>query len=1114
MGVFGDIKDQFSVQDLGINSALGVVAGLATSRLLGVPAKGTFVSGGILGTAAYITDLVPEEHMTPMRSTLFTVFTLGLVVFGLTKAQVKYPENFLIKLLPREIKPLICVAALNVFGKTMMIYFPVIFPGFKTAPALPKALKDLFALPSKEVRVCHSYYDGNSDAFTALPVKTQVALNHTFEREKLTSLSTTPLAPTTFDSWETEELRLMREQEVSMGTADIERAFETKCFASELDPPKTISESFALPATVGAITALNTTHQKWYLTFFKAHPSKFDELSPAKQLAFLIFPEFAGFTIRAPKTTAEVDELDKAGVNLFHPDFDSNNHSPEVGLALIRRFAAEGLDLPKDIKEQLAKLPRITTVDEVNRLSPSDLLLYQTQFSQDPTSWNTLDVTVRWAFQAKKGTWPPMNRPSTDREIQTLSNDLVAHFHRTFDREQVSDENTRLSWYEKFYECQLPPLEGMAQDCSRILRGQKKTSPFRTFSNTGQVGLLTPAQLTWFSEVYYHYREAWIALPLNYQAQFRKKVSDAVIFPTFSYPISKEAVETLDAEATPALQKDFQMEIMQSTGRGFIKWGSSPLNDQDPALFKLSDGARRNVLVALGKKFTPPLPKGFDPYVEPPKEADKVRVLDAQKLDYWAKYFTSNPDKWNTLPLIIQIAYLQHAESRAVHRDLFPDLCISNAELKELAEKGNQAQATGTANEANTHYQAILYLASKACMFNLTAWVRWPREIQLLLKTAFGHLFYGHTDARLGGGPIPETPDNAPLGMGIDAKFIKAFHDNFHPTAFKGANCDALFTAFRDRFLQDLGGDVGILGLPKTLLKNIDLSNFTDEDRSWAQMILTHDAGQNAWKALTCQEQLIYRRECQALRGGIPIAYNGDHEPSKGHYTRPTLEEIPHFTTQDLEDLHNYYADESNPWMEVPYHIQEALNERFAEIRRQPFFTPWDVTGGYARSLTKDSYRAKSLMAFYQKKETLWNALDQGTRDHLRAATTALYLDPTVSQADHDSAKRTYYLHRIPHQLKRKVHSFKNRVGPYMTKRNMAIAGALGTTYVVTELAGIPNGVPDVIFSSMVGVSSWTLGTGWSLLTGTLSIAGSVVSYPFTSGGNVTAIDLGDGTDT
>lgn len=1105
MGVFGDIKDQFSLQDLGINSALGVVAGLATSRLLGVPAKGTFVSGGILGTAAYITDLVPEEHMTPMKSTLFSVFTLGLVVFGLTKAQLKYPGNFLVKLLPTEIKPLICVAALNAFGKTMMIYFPVIFPGFKTAPTLPKALKELFTLPSKDIRLCHSYYDGNPETFTALPVKTQVALNHTFEREKLSPLSTSPLTATTFDDWKAEELRLMREQEVSMGAVEIERAFETKCYALELDPPKTIPETFALPTSVGTITALTTTQQKWYLAFFSDHPSKWEELSPAKQLAFLTFPEFAGLTVRDPKTPPEVDELDKDGVTFFHHDFDSKNHSHEVGLAFIRRFATERLALPENIQQQLAKLPRITTVGEVNSLSSSDLLLYQTLFSQNPkTSWDTLDVTVRWAFQAKKGTWPPMSRPSTKREIQNLSNDLVTHFHKTFVREQVPDENTRLDWYEKFYECKLPPLTGMAQDCSRILRGKKETSPFRTFFNAGEVGRLDQAQLKWFSEVYYHYREAWIALPLNYQAQFRKNASETLTFPTFTYPISKEAVDTLDAEATTALQKDFKIEIMLSTGRGVIKWGASPLDDQNPELFKLSDRKRHNVLVALGKKFTPPLPEGFDPYVEPPKEVDKVRELDAKKLEYWAQYFNSNEDKWNSLPLIIQISYLQHAETKSVHRNSFPDLCIRNAELKELAEKGNQDQIAGTGNDANTHYQAILYLANKAHMFDLTTWVRWPREIQLLLKIAFGHLGYAHNDARLGGGPIPETPDNAPLGVGIDAKFIKAFHDNFHPSAFKRPNRDALFTAFRDKFLQDLGGDVGILGLPKTLLKNINLSNLTDEDRSWAQMVLTHNDGQDAWKALTCKEQLIYRRECQAIRGGIPVEFDADHIPTKGHFTPPTLEEIPHFSFTDLQDLHAYYDHMNSPWMDLPYHIQEALNEQFSEIGRQPLTTPWDVTQSYAQGLIKDSYRAKSLLDFYTKNDTLWHALDQTVRAALVNSTTAHYLNVDFDQGRHDSAKRSYYLKRIPHQLQRNMHSFKNRVGPYMTKRNVAIAGAVGTAYIVTELAGIPNGIPDVIFSSMVGATSWTLGTGWSLLTGTLSVAGSVVTYPFTSGGNQT----------
>ena len=54
-----------------------------------------------------------------------------------------------------------------------------------------------------------------------------------------------------------------------------------------------------------------------------------------------------------------------------------------------------------------------------------------------------------------------------------------------------------------------------------------------------------------------------------------------------------------------------------------------------------------------------------------------------------------------------------------------------------------------------------------------------------------------------------------------------------------------------------------------------------------------------------------------------------------------------------------------------------------------------------------------------------------------------------------------------------------------MTRRNLIIGG-LATAYIVTDLAGIPNGVPDVIlntaWSIASGVTTTTFGLGWSAL--------------------------------
>ena len=56
-----------------------------------------------------------------------------------------------------------------------------------------------------------------------------------------------------------------------------------------------------------------------------------------------------------------------------------------------------------------------------------------------------------------------------------------------------------------------------------------------------------------------------------------------------------------------------------------------------------------------------------------------------------------------------------------------------------------------------------------------------------------------------------------------------------------------------------------------------------------------------------------------------------------------------------------------------------------------------------------------------------------------------------------------------------------------MTRRNLIIGG-LATAYIVTDLAGIPNLVPDVILNTALSITSevvtTTFGLGWGLVSG------------------------------
>lgn len=1070
MGALEDIKNQFSFQDLGISTALGVLSGIGTSKALGAPFSGTFVSGALLGTASYITDLVPEEHMSPMRSTLFTALTLGLAVFALTKAKARFSTNVLVKVLPAEIKPLVCVAAFNVLGKAMIIYFPVIFPGFRTAPTLPKGLKDLFALPSKEVRACYTYFEGNSDAFTQLPVKAQVALNHAFKSESLSPLTVAPFTATTFDDWEKEDLRMIREREISMGT--VEPVFEHRCYTLDLEPPKVVSEAFAIPRTPVEILNLKESQRKWFKTLFESHPAKWDELSPTKQLAFVSFDEFAANVVRHPKTIGEVGELSTDGVAFFHRDFDSKNYDGDVSLALIRRFSAASLKLPENIQAQLVKLPLPATAADVGFLADSEVVLYELLFNQKPDRWNSLDTTIRWAFRAKKGNWPVMGLPSSVIEIQSLSPELTTYFHRNFNIQQTPTPSIREAWYLKFYECDLPPTSEMAQDCARIFEQARNTAPFKNFTNVGDVRALTPAKLKWFEQTYRYYRDAWIALPLNYQTQFRKKVSPTLTFPIFTYPITEVAVTNLDAEAAEEFKKVFQIDIMQSKGRSKFSFGESPLDYQDPRLFSLTDLKRRKILEELGKKLPAPLGPEFDPYIKPPIDPVEIQGLDKNKLEHWARYFKADVTNWNNLPLTVQITYYQQAKVGHVAVKSFPPIFIKNNELKDLVTKAN----ADVAHLDNPYFNAIRLLRDEK-QFELEMWVRWPLETQQLLKTAFGHLALDHNDDRVGGA-IPNHPTPHGNVAGIIENLAKVYHENFYPSAFAGVDLDNYLQAFIAKFQENLPTH-GVLGLGAILLEKIDLKHMTDADRNWAQRILA-DPGGVVWNGLSCHKQLIYRRECDGFNGaGIP---EGTHL-----YKAPTSDEIPRFNQVELTQLRNFY-NTTGPWMTLSPALQTALNERFIEQKLGALPTPWTIDYSYADTkLVARSPNADALGTYLKDHPMLWNALDSRTQTKLNTKFTA-----NIPQ-DLPFSKGKYYWARF---RKGSSFYFQRYVEPQMTRRNLIIGG-LATAYIVTDLAGIPNLVPDVIlntaWSIASGVTTTTFGLGWGLVSGigSLFIGGS-----------------------
>ncbi|WP_420421258.1 hypothetical protein [Simkania sp.] len=1091
MGAIEDFKNQFSLQDLGISTALGAVSGVIISKALGIPFSQTFVSGAFLGTASYITDLVPEEHMSPMRSTLFTVLTLGLAVFALTKAKTRFPSNILVRLLPPDVKPLVCVAALNTVGKTMIIYFPVVFPGFRTAPTLPKGLKDLFDLPTRDVRACHNYFDGNTDAFTDLPVKTQVALNHAFESASLTPFTATPFTASTFDDWEKEDLRMMREREISMGS--VTTAFEQRCYAEELEPPKVVSVTFAIPATAGEISGLKKPQLKWFKALFDSHPAKWDELSPAKQFAFCKFDEFIGLVVRRPETVVEVTELDKQGVRLFHPDYKSSDYTPEVGLALVKRFSQYGLKLPENIQAQLAKLPDVASAAAVGTLPESEVALYELLFSQNPARWDSLDTTIRWAFRAKPGTWPLMGHPSKIGEIQGLTPDLIRYFHSSFNIEQTPKPSIREAWYLRFYECDLAPTPEMAQDCAKIFSASNNQTPFKNFGNVGEIQALSAQKLKWFEQTYRHFRAAWIALPLNYQTQFRKKASSELSFPTFTYPISVDRVESLDADGAEAFKEAFQMQIMWSKkGRGMLSWGADPLDDQNPSLFSLSDHQRIQILEALGKKLPSPLPTEFDLYIKPPTDPVEIRGLDKDKLQHWARYFSNNVEKWNALPLTLQIAYYQQAEDVHVAVTDFPAFFIRNPELKELVEKGNFAHAPTDATPPtlpadNVHYHGIQQLWKRG-MFELVMWVRWPRETQVLLQTAFANLTFAHNNA-LVGGAIPPHPNAHGNVAGIAENLAKVYHENFYASAFDGADLDNFLQAFIAKFQENLPTHK-VLGLGSVLLQKIDLEHMTDADRNWAQRILAH-AGFVAWNELSCWQQVVYRLECHGFNGaGIPK----DTHP----YKAPALGEIDLFNREELAELRDFY-NTGGPWMTLSPALQTALNERFVKEELGALPTPWTVDYSYADTkLVAKSPNADALRDYLADHRVHWDALDSRTQTKLNTKFT----NNIPQDARFDLKK--YYWARF---RKNSSYSYQRYLEPHITRRNLMIGG-LGTAYVVTELAGIPNGVPDFVFNTAwditSGIVTGTFGLGWKVVSG----LGSGVGYLFSSGGNETIPDV------
>jgi len=1116
MRLVQEVKDKFSTQDLGINAAVGAVSGALASRFFtALSTQGGVIAGAGIGSAAYLGQLLAGDEASPMRIVTAMVLSISLVTFALFKGGAALAIRSSFQIIPSEPKALFALASLNAFGQSMIIYFPILFPGMRTAPTLPTSLKDLFEMPSKQVRECHEYYEANTEAYTALPSKAQFGLDQTFRKEGFSSLSTS--FPTTFDEWEEADLSYVYDQDWSFEQQGAAKAFQSRCYSVGLEPPKEVAKNFDLPRDIPTIAGLNEKQRRWFKQLFTMHPDTWAALSPAKQLAFRDFPEFTG-TVSRPKSVEEVTELSSAGVKLFHPSFEAKHYNESVGLALIQRFASEGLPLPENIQAQLKQLKPLGLPSEVKGLSRAELQLYALLYQQDSALWDSLPPQIQWAFSARtEAKFPPLQPPTAIGEILGLDANRINYFYRAFTPELIADAALRYQLIVRFYESDLHPTQQMVTACIQHCRKSRTTSPLQNFTMTAEVTSLTDNQIAWFAAIYRDYREAWAELPLNYQVRFKNKAPEQFNFLTYTYPTSLDAVAALDVDATEALRLSFDISIMHSTGRYYFanSFTVSPLDDQKPELFSLKKSERRAILQELGKKFVTDPPKGFEKYITPPNTVDAIQALSSNQLQYWGNFFMQDEKAWGKLNLLFQVAYIRQALAQRVDVRVFPEFSVKDNELQTVATQGttNHNLPNNVSPADNNEYLAIRYLFENTNHLALANWTQWTTATQAALKVAFGHLNLEHHIPVLAVA-IPNHPADVETVNGMVPQMVKVYHENFHPSVFEGVNRDAIFDRFiAHKFLVDLGPLAGTLGLHRKLLANIDLSNMSEADKAWAEKVLVPaDKTKVVWDSLSCQEQLVYRTECAAVNAGIPPTHT---------YKAPTLEEIQDCSSEEIHALHTFYHDGlaldekigggKKEWFELSYDVQSALNTRFNKEKRAPLVTAWTMTQTLAARLTSEE--GTELRKVYDHHEGLWHSYSDATQ----AALNTHFGDRQfVSGATTDSDRRLGYLkevvgtHYIGHNFKEKVWSrvpnVSGRVRPHLTKRNVTILAAAGLLS-ASELTGLTNVVPDVILETGLSLTGATLrfatvdvlggalGLGWS----GMKWGGSLLASPFIS---------------
>lgn len=987
MGLVQDVKEKFSFQNAAITVTFGALTGAATSRFVEVisPAGGALI-GAACGSTGYFGQLLSGEKATPMRSIIATVLVISITSFALMKGGEIFASHLGYAIIPTTLKGFIPIATTNVFGCALMIYFPILFPSFRTAPSLPTTLKDLYEMPASKVHACHYYYEGNQEAFDNLRPFVKYGLSQSFRKCNLPALTK---GPYTFDGWDKDALTFVEYHKLPIGTSEEVFSFQQCCYAAGMDPPQTVTPNFSLPRTIAEISQLTPKKMLWFTRLFAQHPTKWESLSPAFQLAFLRISEHFEGLVKTPTSIEEVQELSDEDLLSFHDSFDTGFYEDEqVLLALIQRFGKQSLPLPKGYESKLQQLPPPLAESQVTDFTSLELTLYETLYHQNAQLWKTLDKKVQWAFSIKEGyDWPDPVIPDLC-DIVTLKEEYIRFYYQNNRFDLFTNPETQYVLIRRFFEYNLPPNLAMIDVCMNYAH-KEDIFPLKDHLSVTDIENLKPNQLLWFASIFRHYRGVWINQSLKAQVAFKKR-KPYFDFLGYTYPTTETAAN-IDEQTAIALQKEFDIDIMRSKGPNPLRKlgtifplipppiSTHPLDDQSPELFALSPTKRETILRKLGAKFSPSnMPKGMEPYTIPPKTPDAISSLDTSTADYWAHHYSQFPDEWEKLSIHLQIAFRKRPGPKKYQ---YPPLTIKKKEdtLRSIAIEGNHKQSTGIDNLNNPEYQILIFIHRDTDIFELDKWITLNRQTQEILIAAFENIPEINPLLPGSGHSIPPHPNGTDLNFNLDPSILRAYHQNFHPAVFH-ASGDTL-SPILDRF-RTLFTPMNLIGPIQKHLES--LSDLTPEDILWARKIFTNQngvvpptadpQGLAAWDSLSLGTQIIYQKACKNVDGGIPTTYI---------VKSPTLNEAKStLNNEQVKLFHAYYSQNQNipTWIRLEPPIQATLGLRFKKLEKKELDNPWYLTQEKANQITQDSEEALAYRDYYTTNRKAWQCLDLQTQ--------------------------------------------------------------------------------------------------------------------------------------